>query len=156
MMLSSSPSLQEKIEFLLQNYDKADTLDCRSTTTIEEKTPADDGNMFQMTCTGSSRLSQSHSNFGGSRAVFSVKEEYENQPGVTKLRKKVCRKSFRNLTDEYKVPNQEAKELALNLDQKLIDIYPKYEQLKHYAAAYKKIFKRLKVVPFLQSSARYP
>lgn len=146
MMLSSAPSLQEKIEFLIQNYDKDDIQYCRSTTTVEEKPIGEDANMFQMTCTGSSRLSQSNSQFGGSRAVFSVKEEDENQPEVTKLRKRIVRRAFRNLLDDHKLPTLETKELALNLDNKINDIYPKYEQLKHYADAFKKIFRKLKVI----------
>ena len=83
----------------------------------------------------------------GSRVPLSVKRE-ENQDNtmMNKLRKKVCRKIFSIFKEDYKLPIADAKEITLNLEERVNIIYPQYSSMKHYIYTIKNLFKKLKVL----------
>ena len=64
---------------------------------------------------------------------------------MDKLRKKVCRKIFLILKDQYKIPTADAKEVTLNLEERVNLLYPSYSSAKHYINTVKILFTKLKV-----------
>lgn len=83
---------------------------------------------------------------GSSKAPLTVKRE-ENKQNIImdKLRKKVCRKIFSILRDQYKIPTADAKEVTLNLEERVNLLYPSYSSAKHYINTVKILFTKLKV-----------
>lgn len=153
MKLSSSPSLEERINFLIQNYDRNDPLEIRSMISMDgmissggprpdSRHPVIDSMM--LSSGGSSRLSEMLP--GLSRLPFCVKREESSESKLMlKIRTKVCRKAFEILREVYRLPTSEAKMLSLSIEEKFNLLYPGYEEAKHYVNAIKTIFKKLKV-----------
>lgn len=109
MRLSSSPSLEEKIKFLIQNYDRDEVPEGRSTISVDDRQPMNDENNYGLTCGGSSRLSDIL-HLASTRVPLSVKREENSESSLMiKLRKKVCRKVYETFRDQYKVPTADAK-----------------------------------------------
>lgn len=163
--LCITPSLDEKISFLIQNYpqDEEDRESCipeeeDSVLPMEDnpvptfvpqtavKTQPTAISMSTLNSSiGSSRLSGMVSVLS-SRGPLSVKREDNRENMIMdKLRKKVCRKIFTILRDEYNVPIIEAKEATLNLEENVNTLFPSYSSSKHYIEIIKTLFKKLKV-----------
>lgn len=164
--LSASPGLDEKISFLIQNYPQdAEDLSCYDQIFGEQGTPIEVlpvpvtsqpsavKNIPTSTTAANMNSSVGSSRLSGmgpvlsSRGPLSVKRE-ENREDIImgKLRKKVCRKIFTILRDEYNVAIVEAKETTLSLEEKVNTLFPSYGSSKHYIEIIKTLFKKLKVV----------
>lgn len=80
------------------------------------------------------------------RMALNIKVEECNETLIKdKLRRKVCRKIYSILKDEHKLPTAEAKNLTLNLEERVNLLYPSYSSAKQYVYTIKTLFSKLKV-----------
>jgi hypothetical protein len=89
------------------------------------------------------------SDLGGAslpRLPLSVKRE-ENQENICldKLRRKVCRKIFTILKENYGMPIEDAKRVTLRLEEKVNLLHPSFSSTQKYIHIIKTLFNKLKV-----------
>lgn len=154
MKLSVAPSIEEKLSFLLHNrivddekkasksvvdindFDSIDNLDSRFFADL-----ADSSHMSEYLPTSTSR-----------QALNIKREECTETLIKDRLRRKVCRKVYSILKDEYKLPSAEAKNLTLNLEERVNLLYPSYSSAKQYVLTIKSLFNKLKVCSLYQTN----
>ena len=147
MRLSAAPSMDEKINFLMQNRNTEDTLTTHKTVVNVNDFDSIENmdSRFKADSAESSLLSE-YLPTSTSRHALNIKREECTETLIKdKLRRKVCRKVFTILKDEYKLPSAEAKNLTLNLEERVNLLYPSYSSAKQYVWTIKSLFTKLKV-----------
>jgi hypothetical protein len=154
--LSLAPSLDEKINFLIQNryQEEKELKPTPLPIQIEDiPQPVVSNPPIQPSplapCTAASpnnpKLPLLSSPVTSTRQPLCVKrEDIQESLIMDKLRKKICRMIFMILKDEYSIPSSDAKEVTLNLEERVNMLYPSYSSAKHYIGAIKTLFKKVR------------
>lgn len=164
MRLSVAPSLDEKINFLIQNFSQEDEpKKDKAIVEIEDtqaaaakqlipyissfsKIPTSSPIGKNLTTSASCSRASTMGPSGSSRAhIFVKREDTQETLIMDKLRKKVCRKIFTILKDEHNMPISDAKEATLNLEERVNMLFPTYSSAKHYIEIIKTLFRKVKV-----------
>lgn len=140
--------MEEKINFLLQN--RIIELENNANKSVVDINDSDSIEHFDSRLLAesaeSSLLSEYFPNSTGRMALNVKREECTETLIKDKLRRKVCRKVFSILKDEYKLPSAEAKNLTLNIEERVNLLYPSYSSAKQYVLTIKSFFSKLKVI----------
>lgn len=153
--MSVAPSLEEKISFLIQNYPEDERNESAPgiILILEDKQSLENKPMVLTSSNRTNEISAQKP----LRQPMTVKREepHSHSEGMMdKMRKKVCRKIFAVLKEDFKMASNEAKELTLVIEEKVNQIYPSYEgNNKNYLLVIKTIFQKLKV-PFCPNHSR--
>lgn len=145
--MSATPSLDEKINYLIQNQT------AKPQETPKEIKPGclitiDEDEEERKPPQPSSKIPGMDSTIGllttaVSRAPLAVKhEENHEKIMMDQLRRRICRKIFSIFRDEHKLPTSEARRITLSIEGKVNELFPSYSSC--YIFTIKNLFKKLK------------
>lgn len=148
VIIGDDPSADEKIWFLMLNENENDKATTASIITIEDdpNNQTAGSKIFSMTDSAESTHMSEFGLLGSSEFSLNLKQEESHRNVVMdKLRRKVCRKIYSILRNEYAMPNIEAKNVTLAIDGKVNSLFPAYTVAKNYVLAIKNLFHKLRV-----------
>jgi hypothetical protein len=145
--MSAEPSMDEKINFLLQNRSAEETTVAnKSMVDVNDFDSIENIDSRLLADSAESSLLSEYLPTSARRLGLNIKREECTETLIKdKLRRKVCRKVYSILKGEYKLPSAEAKNLTLNLEERVNLLYPSYSSAKQYVLTIKTLFTRLKV-----------